>query len=85
MGVAIELAGLSFQVITLTVFIVLAIDYALRYIRFRNTQMREERVVVATRFKVFLGFLVLAIACTLIGCTYQIDELSDGYSGAFDQ
>jgi hypothetical protein len=77
-GVNIAIAGLSFQVFTLTVFIILALDYAIRYIRGRSTVSRKK---TATSFKVFLAFLSLAIFCILVRCVYRIDELSNGYSG----
>ncbi|KAK4993483.1 Envelope glycoprotein gp160 [Elasticomyces elasticus] len=73
------MAGLSFQVFTLAVFIVLSLDYAVRYTRARRIQ-RHERAL-PTSFKIFVGFLSLAIICILIRCSFRIDELSDGYSG----
>lgn len=78
-GVDIAIAGLSFQVFTLAVFIILALDYAVRYMRGQRTQPCGTKF--PTSFKVFLGFLSLAILCILIRCVYRIDELSDGYSG----
>ena len=78
-GVNIAIAGLSFQVFTLVVFILLAIDYAVRYLRDQRTQ--PSRMEWSMSFKVFLGFLSLAIVCILVRCVYRIDELSNGYSG----
>ena len=77
-GVNIAIAGLSFQVFTLTVFILLAIDYAVSYVRGQYTKPSE---TLATSFKIFVTFLSLAILCILIRCVYRIDELSNGYSG----
>ena len=79
-GVDIALAGLSFQVFTLSLFICLATDYAIRYWKGR-TEVKEGRKELGTRFKVYLGFLSLAIVLILIRCVYRIDELSDGYDG----
>jgi hypothetical protein len=80
-GVDIALAGLSFQVFTLTLFISLATDYAIRYSRGRRAAKEGEHAELTTRFKVFVGFLSLTIVLILIRCVYRIDELSDGYNG----
>ncbi len=80
-GVDIALAGLSFQVFTLSLFICLATDYAIRYSRGQGVAKEGERAEITTRFKVFVGFLSLAIVLILIRCVYRIDELSRGYSG----
>lgn len=79
-AVDISIAGLSFQVATLCVFIALALDYAIRAVRGRRANPAEARVV-ETRFKIFVAFLSAAIVFILIRCAYRIDELSDGYNG----
>lgn len=73
-GVDIALAGLSIQVITLTFFCVLCIDYA---IRSRHTW---QTYALSLRFKVFVAFLTLAIVTIFIRCCYRVYELSEGYS-----
>ncbi len=78
-AVDVSKAGLSFQVFTLVVFIALAVDYAIRYMRAKRVEERKARLPVS--FKVFLAFLSLAIVLILIRCAYRIDELSDGYMG----
>ena len=80
-GVDIALAGLSFQVFTMSLFICLATDYAIRYRRGRSDAKEGERKGLSTKFKVFVGFLSFAILLILIRCVYRIDELSKGYSG----
>jgi hypothetical protein len=77
-GVDVALAGLSFQVFTLTVFAVFAVDYA---IRFAHYSPPADRKKLTTRFLVFIGSLSAAAILILIRCAYRIDELSDGYSG----
>jgi hypothetical protein len=79
-GVDIAIAGLSFQVFTLSVFILLALDYTRLYMRGQRAQEREKEALPAS-FKVFVAFLSFAILCILIRCVYRIDELSDGYDG----
>jgi RTA1 like protein len=79
-GVDIAIAGLSFQVFTLTVFICLATDYSISYMRGRKAEKATDGQLTR-QFKVFVGFLAFAILCILIRCVYRIDELSRGYSG----
>ncbi len=55
-------------------FIFIAGDFHLRY---HKTAVRAPE----PRFKIYLGFLILAILLILIRCIYRIDELSDGYTG----
>lgn len=73
-GVNIALAGLSIQVITLFVFFLLAVDYA---IRSRATWSKE---TLPGRFKIFVIFLTFAGILIFIRCCYRIYELQGGYS-----
>jgi len=75
-GVNIALAGLGFQVATLTCFCIVVADYAIR-----------ARHIVAKhglnrKFKVFAAFLSLAILTIFIRCCYRVFELSEGYSSS---
>lgn len=76
-GVNVALAGLSFQVITLTCFSGLCIDYAIRYYRSRD----PSKTPLTKAFKIFATFLTIAIVLILVRCIYRIDELSEGYDG----
>lgn len=79
-GVDIGLAGLSFQVFTLVVFIALCSQYAVRYRR----DAREKEVAVSTpdaKFKFALTFLAFATLVILVRCSFRIYELSGGYRG----
>lgn len=80
-GVNIAIAGLSSQVLSLTVFSCFAADYAIRYWQGRKAKMVKD-VRVTRRFKIFVGFLAFAVFCILIRCVYRIDELSKGYTGS---
>jgi len=73
-GVNIALAGLSFQVFTLVVFVVLVVDFAVR----SRSVWRDAQL--STRFKVFCGGLAAATLFIFIRCSYRIYELSEGYS-----
>ena len=75
-AVDIAIAGLSFQVFTLLVFIALAAEYGYRYWKAEGSTAQ-----LPTKFKVFVIFLSAAIILILIRCAYRIDELSDGYNG----
>jgi RTA1 like protein len=76
-GVDIAIAGLSFQVVTLSVFIALATDFAIRYLRGRKAS--TVKIHLPVQFKVFVGFLSAAIIFILIRCAYRIAELRQGY------
>ncbi|KAG8525562.1 uncharacterized protein KY384_009206 [Bacidia gigantensis] len=75
-AVSISIAGLSFQVFTLCVFISLSLEFAWRYYKATKNEKK-----LPTKFRVFVAFLSGAIVLILIRCIYRIDELSDGYSG----
>jgi hypothetical protein len=71
----IVLGGLPFGVFTLTVSSALTCDYMLRCRRDRGD------VRLSRAFKVFAGFLCLAIVLFFVRCCCRIDESSRGYSG----
>lgn len=78
-AVDVSIAGLSFQVFTLLIFIYLGFEFGLAYQKGQKTERREPPLDM--RFKVFVAALALAIILILIRCAYRIDELSDGYNG----
>ena len=69
------MAGLIFQVITLAIFMVLFLDYVIRFNRKSHSRPMTPRI------KIFLSFLFLSILFIFIRCTYRIKELEDGYDG----
>lgn len=73
-GVNIALAGLAFQVATLTIFIILTVDYLIR----SRPVWRTARL--PARFMVFVSFLSLATILILTRCCYRVYELNEGYS-----
>jgi hypothetical protein len=75
-GVGISLAGLSFQVFSLAIFIFLALEFAFHYWRSK----RQE--VLPSSFNSFVLLLSLAIVLILVRCIFRIDELSNGYTGS---
>ncbi|KAL8801578.1 MAG: hypothetical protein Q9182_004364 [Xanthomendoza sp. 2 TL-2023] len=75
-AVNVSIAGLSFQVATILVFIALALEYAYRY---KKGQRQTPRTTSLPRgFKIFIIFLTISITLILIRCIYRIDELSEG-------
>jgi hypothetical protein len=79
-GENITLAGLAFQVFTLTVFIIMALDYLFRYISYRKSQQVDQRRTISTRLQIFGVFFSASILFILIPCCYRIAELGQGYS-----
>lgn len=78
-GVNISLAGLCFQMTTLTVFCLLSFTYGMHWRKAQHLERRETRL--PARFKIFVTCLALATILILVRCIYRIDELSDGYNG----
>lgn len=73
-GVNIALAGLCFQVATLSCFSLVSLDYAFR----SRHSWRSQNL--SLRFRVFVAFLTLATLTIFIRCCYRVYELSEGYS-----
>lgn len=74
-GEKIAMAGLIFQVITLSAFSLLFGDFIIRL--FGSAHGKN----LVRRDKLFLGFLVLAILSTLTRCIFRAYELKEGYKG----
>lgn len=81
-GEYITLAGLAFQVFTLTVFTAMALDYLFCYISYRKSQHVDQRRFISTRLKLFGVFFSASIIFILIRCCYRIAELGQGYEGS---
>lgn len=88
MGNNIMIAGLSVQVFTLLVFILLALDFAIRTKRrvsqLGTTGALDPRHVKLRESWVFKGFLValsFSTLCIFTRCVYRVAELSEGWDG----
>lgn len=78
-AVDVSIAGLSFQVVVIVVFIALTCEYVWRY---RKGQRLTPRTTPLSKgFKIFSYFMTISITFILIRCCYRIDELSEGYGG----
>lgn len=87
-GDHIMVAGLTFQVATLFVFMLLSADFALRTVR-RWRSMGEaaldpthSKLRSSRSFQAFLAALALATLCIFIRSVYRVAELSQGWNGA---
>jgi len=88
-GDNIMVAGLSFQVFTLLIFIILCTDFAIRtYRRFKSMgqdAFDQNPAFVNLRqgwqFKAFLAALALATICIFWRSVYRVAELSEGWTG----
>jgi RTA1 like protein len=88
-GDNIMIAGLSFQVFTLLIFIICSIDFLIntmrRYRKFGDEAFSQHASKVAVRgswmFKGFVAALSLATICIFWRSVYRIAELSNGWSG----
>jgi hypothetical protein len=89
-GDNIMVAGLSFQVFTLLIFMILCTDFALRTHK-RYKSMGEDafdqnplyrQLRSGWRFKGFLTGLTLATICIFWRSVYRVAELSEGWQGA---
>ena len=87
-GNNIMIAGLSVQVITLFIFMVLAGDFAMRTIR-RTKELGAQNALDPTHarlrsswaFKGFLIALSFATICIFTRSVYRVAELSEGWNG----
>ncbi|KAL8670187.1 MAG: hypothetical protein Q9168_005265 [Polycauliona sp. 1 TL-2023] len=78
-AVDVSIAGLSFQVVVIVVFICLTLEYVWRYRKGQKTAPRT--TPLSKGFKIFSWFIAISILLILIRCCYRIDELSEGYGG----
>jgi len=79
-GTNLMIAGVIFQVVVLVFFAGFVIDYFIRT-RNRRSQLSASAIQLShsTRFRVFLGAIVLAYLGILIRCAYRIPELTEGW------
>ena len=73
-GVDISKAGLIFQVVVLTFFLILFADYLIRC-------WQKDASLLSGKMRFFLSFMFLAVSFILLRCVYRIIELKDGYFG----
>ena len=80
MGDNFQLAGLCFQVGSLTVFGLCCAEYAFRIYRSDSARSRVPAIFEHNKgLKLFLGALSTSYTLILIRCIYRVIELSNGW------
>lgn len=79
-GTDMMIAGVIFQVVVLVIFGAAVVDYFIRTNR-RRGQLSSDALSLAasTRFRLFIGAIVVAYLGILIRCAYRIPELTGGW------
>ncbi|KAK6541936.1 hypothetical protein TWF694_007709 [Orbilia ellipsospora] len=81
-GEHISLAGLAWQVFTMTLFMVLCAEFALRCLQRKGHFDESQRALrESKRFRYFLFALGAATVFIYVRCVYRVAELSDGWGG----
>lgn len=87
-GDNIMIVGLSFQVVTMLLFILLALDFAVRTVRSsrqaRNLATLDSENAALRKtwgFRGFLAALGLSTLCIFTRCVFRVAELSKGWQG----
>ncbi|KAK9240692.1 RTA1 like protein-domain-containing protein [Lipomyces kononenkoae] len=82
MGINIMIGGLSFQVFSLTLFVVLCGDFAFRLWRNRQSwNVSHQQLFESVIFRCFLWGLATATLTILIRSCFRVAELSGGFHG----
>ncbi|KIW06110.1 uncharacterized protein PV09_03277 [Verruconis gallopava] len=81
-GNNITIAGLAFQVFTLLVFGMLALEYLFRTVKTHKHELNPATSTLrrTLKFKLFLCAIILAYTTILIRCVYRVAELAGGWS-----
>ncbi|KAJ7226233.1 RTA1-like protein [Mycena rebaudengoi] len=85
-GGNIILGGIVFQMVTITVYVLCATEFLLRYLRNRpighgSEQAPSTTVPLGRKMKLLVYALAFNTACLFIRAVYRVIELSDGWSG----
>lgn len=82
LGTNIMLAGLSFQVFTLAMFMLLTAEYALRVTRNKDAlNSTHAKLRASKKFRGFLCALALSTVLIMIRSIYRVIELAQGWNG----
>ena len=81
-GVDIMIAGLAFQVFSLTVFSALCADYAWRLRKARSTRAPARLPCTKARFHFFVMAIALAILTIYTRSCFRVAELQGGFGGS---
>ncbi|KAF2443078.1 RTA1-domain-containing protein [Karstenula rhodostoma CBS 690.94] len=80
-GTDIMIGGIIFQVVVLAIFAAIVLEYSFRTYR-RRSQLSPEALSLwsSTKFRLFVGAVVVAYFGILIRCIYRIPELMGGWA-----
>ena len=82
-GVNIMIAGLAFQVVSLTIFIALSLEFAWRARKARESDLNFEffNLRKRTMFRVLPYAIAMATITIYVRCVFRVAELQDGFGG----
>ncbi|KAI9720726.1 MAG: hypothetical protein M1828_005606 [Chrysothrix sp. TS-e1954] len=80
-GIDIMIAGLSFQVVSLTIFVGLCGDFAWRVRKARAGQAAKESDILRCSATRFQAFLCVATLCIYVRSCFRVAELKGGFRG----
>jgi hypothetical protein len=82
-GVNIMIAGLAFQVVSLTIFIALSMEFVYRARKARESDLNFDFFNLRKRtiFRVFPYAIAVATIAIYIRCVFRVAELKDGFGG----
>ncbi|THW09494.1 putative RTA1 domain protein [Aureobasidium pullulans] len=82
-GVNIMIAGLAFQVVSLTIFIALSLEFAWRARKARESDLNFEffNLRKRTMFRLLPYAIAIATITIYIRCVFRVAELQDGFGG----
>ncbi|KIW43914.1 uncharacterized protein PV06_04964 [Exophiala oligosperma] len=75
------IAGIGIQVVTMVICSLLALDFAIRYLK-RAERPRKSMSIDHTRFRLFCVAEVFAFIAVLIRCIYRIPEMAGGWGNS---
>lgn len=79
-GDRLMITGISWQVLTLIIFALAAVEYFVRRFRSSGPLPREAQTTLQDRkFRIFVVALVLSYVTIFIRCTYRIAEMAGGW------
>lgn len=84
-GTNVMLVGLSFQVVTLVLFMLLCAEYGWRVVQRLRSGVQLDpthaKLRQSKRFKAFLCALAISTTCILIRSIFRVVEMAQGWEG----
>ncbi|KAK6005243.1 hypothetical protein QM012_008022 [Aureobasidium pullulans] len=82
-GVNVMIAGLAFQVVSLTIFIALSMEFAYRAYKARESELNFDFFDLRKRtmFRMLPYAIAVATITIYIRCVFRVAELKDGFGG----